>query len=134
MRLEGLRLKAYHDIKGLATIGYGHRERGQDCPDSITVEQALEYLHQDIDIAANIIRKFVLVALNQQQFDALVCLIFNIGGGHFMESTLRKCLNTSNYRGAADQFYVWDKADGHVVHGLLVRRQAEHDLFMEGTV
>ncbi len=54
----------------------------------------------------------VAVPLTQNQFDALVSLIYNIGEGNFASSTLLKMLNAGNYRGAADQFLVWDKSKG----------------------
>jgi lysozyme len=49
------------------------------------------------------------VPLTQNQFDALVSLVFNIGGGAFRKSTLLKKLNAGDIQGAADQFLVWNK-------------------------
>jgi lysozyme len=68
--------------------------------------------------------------LNQNQFDALASLIFNIGNAAFNGSTLRKYLVLKDYHAAAGEFEKWDYASGHVVQGLLNRRKAERALFL----
>ncbi|KQD16250.1 lysozyme [Acinetobacter baumannii] len=69
--------------------------------------------------------------LTQNQFDALVSLAYNIGSGAFKGSTLLKLLNKGDYKGAADQFLVWNKAGGKVMKGLVRRREAERALFLK---
>ena len=69
--------------------------------------------------------------LNQNQFDALVSWTFNLGPGNLRSSTLLKRLNAGDYRGAADEFLKWNKADGKVLPGLTKRREAERALFLE---
>ncbi len=76
-------------------------------------------------------RPSVTVPLNQNQFDALVSLTYNIGSGAFNNSTLLKKLNKGDYQGAADQFLVWNKAGGKVMKGLVRRREAEQALFLK---
>lgn len=71
----------------------------------------------------------VTVALNQNQFDALVSLTYNIGTGAFASSTLLKKLNAGDYKGAAAQFDVWNKAGGKRMQGLVNRRSTERKLF-----
>ena len=71
----------------------------------------------------------VNVPLNQNQFDALVSLSYNIGIGAFKNSTLLKLLNASDYHAASDQFDVWIKAGGKTVQGLVNRRAVEKLLF-----
>lgn len=127
---EGFRATPYQDLAGYTTIGYGHKTTGP-APYGISVASAEELLKNDLETCAKVISRSCFVKLNQNQIDALCSLVFNIGPGHFLESTLRKRLNMSDYHGAADQFLVWDKVKGEVVHGLVVRRVAEHDLFME---
>ena len=72
----------------------------------------------------------VKVPINQNQFDALVSLAFNIGGPNFAGSTLVKKLNSGDPRGAADQFPRWKFADGKEMRGLVRRRAAERELFL----
>ncbi len=59
------------------------------------------------------------VPLNQNQFDALVSLTYNIGTGAFNKSTVVKKLNASDIRGAADQFDVGGSTGGERMQGLV---------------
>jgi lysozyme len=74
--------------------------------------------------------------LTQSQFDALVSLTFNIGGGEFAKSTLLGNLNSGDLAGAAEQFPVWNKVrvDGvlQVSEGLVIRRAEERCTFLGG--
>jgi len=67
--------------------------------------------------------------LQQNEFDALVDFVFNLGRGAFAGSTLLKNLNAGQFDAAATQFDLWDHAGGQVVAGLLRRRQAEQAMF-----
>ncbi len=125
---EGLRLTAYRDAGGVWTIGYGSTggvRRGM----TITRDQAVLRLYQDLDEAEATINSRVTVPLTQPQFDALTSLVFNIGGGAFRKSTLLQKLNTGDYAGAAAEFPRWVKARGRILPGLVIRRAAERQLF-----
>jgi len=124
-QFEGCRLAAYQDQVGVWTIGYGHT--GQDVVSglTITLDQAQDFLSDDIEGAADCVNDVVTVQLSQAEFDALVDFVFNLGKGAFEGSTLLKQLNAGNYQAAAAQFDNWDHAGGAVVAGLLRRRQAE---------
>lgn len=74
----------------------------------------------------------VKVKINQNQFDALCSLVYNIGAGAFLTSTLLKNLNLGKYKEASKQFLVWNKANGKVLEGLVKRRTAEKELFDKG--
>ena len=127
---EGLRLEAYQCSAGIWTIGYGHTykvKRG----DIITKEKAELLLRNDLGFTENKIEELVKVPINQNQFDALVSLAFNIGVGAFNTSTLLRKLNTGDYEGAASEFPKWRKAKGIVVEGLVKRREKEQALFKE---
>lgn len=130
---EGLRLQAYADIVGVATIGWGHTKTvtKEDVRNrrSINLAQAEALLKSDLKVYENAVDKAVKVPLNDNQFAALVSLCFNIGTSAFAKSTLVKLLNQSNYREAAPQFNRWNKAGGKVVAGLSRRRQHERALF-----
>jgi hypothetical protein len=80
--------------------------------------------------AENSIDQNVKVGLTQNQFDALVSLIYNIGTGGFSSSTLLQMINASNFAGAADQFSRFVYSGGVVLQGLVTRRAAERALFM----
>lgn len=76
------------------------------------------------------VTRLVTVELNQNQFDSLVSLTYNIGLGAFERSTIRKRLNAGDYRGAAAAFRLWNKGGGRVLRGLVNRRAREATLFL----
>lgn len=128
-RFEGLRLRSYLCPANVWTIGYGHTGNVTS-NQIITSEQAESILKSDLQRFENAVSDAVKVPLNQNQFDALVSLAFNIGVGAFSGSTLVRMLNAANYTGAADQFLRWNRAGGRVLDGLTRRRQAERALFL----
>lgn len=132
---EGKRLNAYDDGVGVWTIGFGTTiyPNGQKVKkgDSCTEVQAKQYMQNDLKKFERTVNDTVTVPLNQNQFDALVSLTYNIGAGAFTKSTLVKKLNTSDYKGAADQFDVWVNAGGKRMQGLVNRRAKEKELFLK---
>ena len=71
---------------------------------------------------------------NQNQKDAMISLIYNIGQSAFKNSTVLRMFNAGNYTLAADAFLMWNKATVNgekvVLAGLQRRRVAERDLFL----
>ncbi len=65
----------------------------------------------------------------QNQFDALVSLLYNIGPANFAASTLLRRHKAGNYASAADEFPKWNRAGGKVLKGLVRRRAAEAALY-----
>lgn len=128
---EGLSLQMYRDPAGLWTIGYGHLIKPDEkIGREIKIKEAEDLLKKDLKQAEKIIQSVVTVELSQNQFDALVALVFNIGSGNFRKSTLLKYLNQGDYSKAADQFLVWDKAGGRKLPGLTHRREVERNIFL----
>ncbi|HEX3985764.1 MAG TPA: lysozyme [Acidobacteriaceae bacterium] len=130
-QFEGCRLTAYQDQVGVWTIGYGHTGPEVCSGMTITLEQAQGLLAGDVSSAATFVNQAVIVEVNQEEFDALVDFVFNLGAGSFEHSTLLRLLNAGEFAAAAAQFALWDRAGGAVVAGLLRRRQAETALFDE---
>ena len=128
---EGCKLKAYQDIVGVWTIGYGHT--GSVAGSGVEIDQATAdaLLCDDLARIEQGVEKRLKVKVNENQFSSLVCLAFNIGLGNFGSSTLLKLLNTGDFKGAADQFLRWNKAKGIVISGLTRRRKAEQSLFLQ---
>lgn len=127
---EGYSERVYLCPGGVYTIGYGHT-RGVQVGDTCTREKAEEYLKDDLRDTEEVILDLVDVPLTQNQFDALVCLVYNIGSGNFYNSTIRKVINykvsdIEEYRRA---WMMWVKAQGRVLKGLVRRREAEFKLF-----
>lgn len=127
-QFESLQLKAYKCSANVWTIGYGHTKNVKE-GDRISQDQANCFLMQDLYSVERAIVRLVKVKLNQNQFDALCSLIFNIGISAFNKSTLLAKLNNGDYVGAAEQFRRWNKVNNVVMAGLVRRRQAEEDLF-----
>lgn len=125
---EGLRLTAYRDSAGILTIGYGSTG-GIKPGQTITPEQAEAMLVDDLDEAADAVRKLVTVPLTQGQFDALCSFVFNLGAGRLRDSTLLRLLNQGKYGEAAAQFRFWVMAGGQSLPGLIKRRAAERAMF-----
>lgn len=132
---EGKRLAAYDDGVGVWTIGFGTTVYPNGIKvmkgDTCTEAQAKTYMAHDLKKFEATVNKAVTVQLNQNQFDALVSLAYNIGTNAFSKSTLVKKLNANDIRGAADQFDVWVNAGGKRMQGLVNRRTVEKALFLK---
>lgn len=130
---EELYLKAYLCPKGIPTIGYGHTKTvtHEDVKNGriITENEADRLFLQDVMDACKDVETLVKVRLNDNQFSALVSLVFNIGEGQFKNSTMLRKLNQSNYPAASAEFKRWKYCKGKVLAGLVKRRQKEEDLF-----
>lgn len=129
---EGLSLRAYKCKAGVWTIGYGHTAGVQE-GDEITECEADGYLMRDMRWAEDCVAA-IGVPLRQNQFDALVSLVFNIGIGNFESSTIRKRVkaNPDDERIRAE-FMRWVKVreNGKLVEntGLKKRRANEANLY-----
>lgn len=128
-RFESCELTCYKDIVGLLTIGWGHRTM-LPLGTAITQAEANRLLDSDLTETCTHVKALLTMDLTDNQFSAIICLVFNIGVGNFKTSTLLKLLNGGGFNPAADQFLRWDHAGGKEVPGLLRRRQAERDLFL----
>lgn len=129
---EGDVLTAYQDPRGIWTIGYGHTA-GVHPGETITHEQAVALLFDDLRAAALCVNETVTVKLTQPQFDALVDFAFNIGITSFRHSTLLRDVNAGRFESALGQFRLWDHCGGIVNAGLLRRRSAEASEFSGDT-
>lgn len=130
---EGCRLESYRDSAGVLTNGYGNTH-GVVPGSTITQAQAESDLLSNVAGAEYVVNTVVKVQLNQNQFDALVDFVFNLGSGNFQSSTLLRLLNQGNFTGASNEFPKWNHAGGVVVEGLTRRRLAEQALFITANV
>lgn len=131
-QFEGYSSKAYPDpaTGGVPwTIGYG-TTRGVKPGMVITAEQAEKMLRDDVAKFESGVSSLIAAPTTQGQFDAMVSLAYNIGLGNFGKSTLLKKHNARCYTCAADQFRVWNRANGKVMNGLTRRRAAERQVYM----
>ena len=125
---EGCRTIAYQDAIGVWTIGYGHTVDVKEGM-LITQHQCDVMLEVDLEKYESYINKHVHVSLTQNQFDALVSWVYNLGIGNLLSSTMLKELNAGNYEEVPTQIKRWNRAGGKVLKGLVRRRNAEAELF-----
>ena len=134
-RYEGFSSKPYLCPAGVWTIGYGStrladgRAVTKDTP-NITYDQGTKLLEITLEQFELAVDAAVHVAVNQNQYDALVSLCYNIGAGNFSRSTLVKFLNAGNSTKAAQEFLRWNKVKGKPITGLTKRREEEMKLFL----
>lgn len=134
MQFEGCKLTAYQDSVGIWTIGYGNTFYEDGTPvkkgDIITHNRAIELFNLIVKKFEVSVDELVISNVNQNQFDAMVSLAYNIGLGNFKSSSLLKMVNKSpNDNTIYLQFLRWNKANGKVLEGLTRRRMAESNLY-----
>ena len=121
-------------LGGVWTIGYGHTEGVGPHSPRLTERQASELLERDLEKRYEGAVEALPTAhlLNQNQFDALVVFVYNVGGGALAADTgIGKALRARQWHRAADEMLRWDRAQGMaVVAGLTRRRRAERELFL----
>ena len=127
-KFEGCELEAYQCSANVWTIGYGHT-KGVEKGDTISKEEAEEMLVEELHEYENYVNEYVNVALSQNQFDALVSWVYNLGPANLKASTMLKVLNSGEYEDVPAQIKRWNKAGGKVLEGLIRRREAEACLF-----
>lgn len=130
---EGGRYTAYVCPAGVLTIGFGHTGPDVVPGMKITPLEADSLLKKDVVKFEKAINDSVKISLSQNQFDALVSFVFNVGIGAFKDSTLLKRLNNKENPNTviAEELPRWNKANGAVLSGLTRRRLAEIDLFCQ---
>jgi len=121
--------------EGIYTIGYGNTfySDGKKVKksDKITQQQADELFANTIHEFESKLQPMLTMPLTQNQYDAIVSLVYNIGLSAFVNSTILKDLHAGNYNKAAMDFTSWIYQHGKVLHGLVDRRNRERALFYE---
>lgn len=136
--VEGFAPRAFWDVKQWS-IGYGTGimpdGRKVRAGDTVTREQARQMLYRDAPIRGAVVNKLVASNLSQNQFDALVSFVYNVGETNFKTSTLLKKVNANpnDLEAIEFQFLQWDNADGKFNQGVLNRRKKEIALYTNGT-
>lgn len=133
-RLEGCKLSAYKDMVGVWTIGYGFTDGIMEGM-VITQKQADEMLMSRIRPYESAITDACTVKPSQSQFDAMVCLTWNIGIGAFQKSSVLRLHNQGKFKEAANAFGLWNKAKVGgklvMVSGLVMRRASESAMYLQ---
>jgi len=118
------------------TIGFGStyykdgtKVKLSDKPISLeAAESLMDFVATEM---GNQIYELVEVILTQNQFDALVSFVYNVGISAFAGSRLLKKINAGLMDEAALEFPKWNKSKGKILGGLIKRRAQEMELFLE---
>jgi lysozyme len=126
---EGLRLVAYRCPANVWTIGYGHTRTAKSGM-VISGDEADKLLRADIEMAERAVNQLIVANLTQNQYDALVSFVFNVGRGNFEKSTLRVTVNNDpNDKQISLEFKRWVYASKVLLPGLVRRRDEESNLY-----
>lgn len=128
-QFEGFSAIPYKDTGGRMTIGFGHLIKKGEVFGAISSVEAASLLMQDVQFAVNCIEDNATAELTQNEFDALVSFVYNLGCANFKSSTLLKYVNLYNMELAAGEFKKWGNVNGKPSKGLLNRRLKEAALF-----
>lgn len=129
---EGLYLKAYQDVVGVWTIGYGNTQKEWAYRGNVITEaQANELLRQDLDSHMRLPKQDLTGDMNQNQYDALCSFAFNLGAGIFRNNkNLLDAINSGNWNEASRIMNLFINAGGRPYAGLIRRRKAETELML----
>jgi lysozyme len=132
---EGLILHPYKDSVGIPTIGIGNTyyedgTRVKMTDPAITKDRAINLFRIVLRNYENAVWSTTRDDINQNQFNALVSICYNIGVAGFKGSTLLKRVNLNpTDLLIRDAFLMWKNAGGKPV--LLARRRREADLYFK---
>jgi lysozyme len=129
-RLKDGSCAAYLCPARVPTIGWGTTE-GVKLGMVWTEAEATAALLREIAKFENAVNTSVTVEINQNEFDAMVSLAYNIGVAGFKRSSVLRRLNKGNRAGAAQAFHLWNKGGGRILAGLVSRRAREAALFLK---
>jgi lysozyme len=132
---EGFRSQPYRCSADVPSIGYGSTfcmdgRRVRMDMEPVTKDEAEDLLRWGVKNSERAVDKLIRVGLNSNEFSSLVSFVYNLGSGRLQSSTLRVKLNRGDRLGAADELPKWRRAGGRILRGLVLRRQAERELFL----
>lgn len=110
---EGMILHPYRDSAGIWTIGVGNTyyesgERVKESDTPITKERAIELFKNILEHFERTVWSATRDDINQNQFNALLSLCYNIGTGDFKKSTVLKLVNQRpDDPRITEAFYMW---------------------------
>lgn len=140
-RHSGLRMNAYKGRAGVWMIGYGSIRwpsgKLVSEGDKLTSEnEAQELFDYSIQSPERIVNSHIKVRLTQNQYDALVSLVYDLKGNNFNDSGIVELINEGNYADAGRLILsLNNKSICSLVAGtrseyeLAKRRQSEYEVF-----
>jgi|KBSSwiStaDraftv2_1062776.scaffolds.fasta_scaffold31603_8 GH24 family phage-related lysozyme (muramidase) len=143
MDMEGFIEKPTPDLGGHPTIGYGHKIKPGEKFNTITKGTGILILQDDVKPLEDVLNGYIPIKLTQNQFDALIVFMFNIGQTAFLNSTVFSDIKLGHFETATIPWERWiniskyetDPKTGEKkrklvpVKGLINRRKREIELF-----
>lgn len=117
---------------GYKYIGYSHLISigdGLSNVESITKKEAVELLKKDIKKIEKQLNKHIEVEITQNQFDALVSLVYDIGIKAFISSGMLDSINRKDFAGTLQHFRYWMRYKKKPIYQLIKSRKMEIRLF-----
>ena len=136
-KFEGFSSKPYLGPAKICTIGYGatfypNGKKVTMTDKALTETEGVELLKSMLSKFEQYVDSYCIDTITQNQFDALVSFCYNLGPANLKSSTLLKKVNSNpNDESIRAEFMKWTKASNKVLKGLVVRRQAEADLYFK---
>ena len=136
---EGVRYTVYRDVAGYPTVGVGHLVTPADdlhVGDRVNEAQVARFLDRDLATAESGVRDLVGdLPLHQHEFDALLDLVYNVGGGNVDEGAsprLNAAIEARDYDAIADELE-YTKACGERARGLENRSDRREAIFLDAS-
>ena len=115
---------------GYGTTRYANGKKVTLNDPEISEKVAAAHLMEDLVTFEQQVDALVRDDINQNQFDALVSFVYNLGGNSLKSSTLLKKINKNpNDKTIRAEFLKWVYANGRKLSGLVKRRTKEADLY-----
>ena len=131
----------YLDSARVWTIGYGSTYypngkpvTGRDKPITREYAETIQrhVIATDFEPVINGLLKREIASgfINQNMYDAIISLAYNIGVSGFKRSSVLRLLKQGDKLNASNAFLLWNMAGGKVLRGLIKRREKERKLFL----
>ncbi len=132
---EGFRPRYQELPDGRWIIGYGHVRANREGVRVSEAEAEAILREYDLPPIERLVMDAVLAPLNQNEFDALVSLAYNIGTKAFVSCDTVALINAGNRLAAAGAFDLWRSAKiggrVQIIDALVRRRASEKALFLK---
>jgi lysozyme len=141
--IEGFVSAVTKDLAGYPTIGYGHRVKPGEKFGVISEAAALKIMMEDVAPFEGFLNNYIQKRLTQNQFDALIIFMYNIGDTAFLNSSVFQHIKDGLFEEATIPWAKWinitvkevdPETGGEIkklvpVQGLINRRLKEIQLF-----
>jgi lysozyme len=105
--LEGFLSVPVRDAAGHLTVGYGHKVVGREVFSFLREPDAHRLMMKDVAPIEGLLTNTLKTRLSQNQFDALVIFIYNIGTSAFLNSGVFRALQRGEFLASTVPWAKW---------------------------